>query len=199
MALGNIGPPAIPALIEVLRNKEEIVRDAVATPPVTAGQQIIPDVIVLHHGEMDNVRIGAVSSLVKIGPPAIPALTELFRGEDPQLITKVQQDAQLALRMIGLPAIPTLIVLLRDEHANVRIDAALTLGLIGPPSIPFLIELLHDKDWRVRHAAIVALGVMGSKAKVVIPSLVELLQDKENKIRQYAAQALEMIKEEKNE
>ncbi len=76
----------------------------------------------------------ALRALVKIGPPAIPALTDLLRTPDPVLRASVAK----ALGKMGKEAAPALIELLNDRDGMVEECAWPPWGLWGPtPRRPF--------------------------------------------------------------
>ena len=80
-ALGEMGPAAIPALIELLLDKDYEVRRAAssALKPII-GPAAIPALTELLRDK--KVRSGATETLGKIGSVAIPALTELLKDDD---------------------------------------------------------------------------------------------------------------------
>ena len=140
-AIGPDAKTAIPALAQLLQDKDEAVRSAVTSALAEIG----------------------------IGPEAkaaIPAFAELLWDKE----NPARSDAIGALVDIGPAAIPTFTQLLRNKDTEVRYEAANALGQIGPAAAPTLIELLTDKDASVRSAAVSALGQPGPKAKTGRPS-----------------------------
>lgn len=121
--------PAIPHLIAALR-RERVPRPY-RTPPSSA------------------FALGA------IGPPAVPALSEVLSAPQPH----IRLAAVLALGFMGdgaKPAVPALLPLLEDDDTEVRYAAALTLGTLGtgsPPVISALVECLAAEDIYMRFAA----------------------------------------------
>ncbi len=89
----------------------------------------------------------AADSLGKIGPEAVPRLSDLLQDRDPE----VRQVAARILARIGpdaAAAVPDLIELLQDPHPQVRRAAVRALGQIGPQAgaaVPALLQLL-DTD-----------------------------------------------------
>lgn len=135
-ALGEIGAPAVPALIEVLEDEERVL----------CGRYI--------------ERACACQALGLIGvTDAIPILLEALRDRH----AEVRAAACTALGQIGdAQAVPALCRALEDEEWQVRRSACEALGLIGDTNpVPALIRVLGDVDETVRAAACWALGRIG--------------------------------------
>ncbi len=88
----------------------------------------------------------AGDSLGRIGPAAVPQLSDLLRDDDPA----VRQTAAKILARIGpdaVTAVPDLIELLRDPDPQVQRAAVRALGQIGPQAgaaVPDLLQLLEE-------------------------------------------------------
>jgi HEAT repeat protein len=181
-ALGRIGPPAVPALMRLLKHQQPLVRNSAA---------------------------GALLSFwtpakAKSALPAVPELVEATRDGD----TSVRSLACAALGKIMAPAqtpqllksvVPALATALKDGDQEVRVSAARALGTIGPkaaPAVPALIEALRaswpkppergaDGRGRGRRPdttfsdAIDALGAIGPAAKAAVPVLTEIRDPKD--------------------
>lgn len=119
MALGEMGPKAIPALTEALKDKES-----------------------------STVRVWAAAGLRRNGKAAknaVPQLEETLKDEIPF----VRIEAAKALWAIceHEAAVPTLIELVKDKEPGYRWDAAEALGWIGPKAkaaVPALTNMLKD-------------------------------------------------------
>ena len=113
--LRRIGEPAVPALIEALKDEDSVngaIRTLGKIGPVT--EEVLPALIDTLKDEDEGVRRMAISALEEIGPDA--------------------KDA-----------VPALIKALKDENPINGAIAASTLGKIGEPAVPDLIEALKDK------------------------------------------------------
>ena len=81
-ALGKVGPAAVPALIEALRDNSSYVRwaaVAVLGEMSTTAADAVPPLIEALRGDDKDVRWAAVGALGKVGPAAadaVPALIE---------------------------------------------------------------------------------------------------------------------------
>ena len=137
-----------------------------------------------------RVSTNAAGDLSRIGPAAVPALTEALKDED----HNVRQGAIVALGSIGPTAkdVPALIRALKDEDAQVRDIAAGALAGIGPAAVSALAQALKDEDRFVRGRAAYALGRIGPAAKDAVPALTEALKDKS--IPDYLQHVLDQIK-----
>ena len=97
--LGKIGPAAIPALVELLKGKEdERVRVVTTTVLGKIGPEAMTAVPVLTQLLTDNdrLRMAAAWTLGEIGPEAriaIPALTELLQSTDEDFFRKMVVEA----------------------------------------------------------------------------------------------------------
>lgn len=92
----------------------------------------------------------AAESLVKIGPPAVPALVRALGDKDWRVSTR----AVVTLGKFGSPTVPALIGALGKKYSGVRMTAAEVLGKNGDSSaIPALIRALGDENSGVRRRA----------------------------------------------
>jgi HEAT repeat protein len=139
-----------------------------------------------------RIRRTAADALVKIGPPALPALITALQSADVTL----RWTAASVLGDLGsdaAEAAPILALAIQDPDPQVRLYAIIALGDIGPAAataIPELTQALQDSDPIVRVYAPLALRKMGAAAKVAIPDLVTTLQDANGRVRLNAAYAL---------
>lgn len=149
-ALGDIGEPALPILVNALRNGD---------------------------GAMCEV---AAQALVDLGPkaaPAVPALIEVLRSET-RLARASAADALGAIGPAAAPSVPGLIKALDDGDTLVRKRAAAAFGAFGPrsaPAIPNLIGSLRDTNPDVRAFAARSLGRIGNNSAPVLQALQEAL------------------------
>jgi HEAT repeat protein len=178
-AIAAIGPDAVPALLEGLKDKEGVVRASCARVLSRIGpdaKAAVPALIrTLREPKEDPlVRECVAEALGSIGPAAreaADALHELLDDED-----DCSRAAAFALVAVGADAkaaVPELRRALKDvadfglqqapdaeATAGLRVRAALALSLIGPDAkaaTPELLALLKDRSVRVREAAAFAL------------------------------------------
>ena len=164
-SLREIGPTAIPSLMEALKDKED-----------------------------DFVRGTAAEALGWIGPEAdaaVPALGAILKEAEGRLRVTVA----LALWRISKDerAVPALVVALDHKDDVVRWEAAEALAKVGPPArdaVPALCKALKEGDEFLREDAATALGRIGPDAKAATDDLAKTLKDKETRVRVAAAVAL---------
>jgi hypothetical protein len=81
-ALGRIGPPAVPDLIQALRNRDPVVRKQAAEVLARMGSDAkpaVPDLVHLLDDEDESIRKEAARTLGRIGPDAAAAVPALMR------------------------------------------------------------------------------------------------------------------------
>jgi outer membrane protein assembly factor BamB/HEAT repeat protein len=161
----RIGPPAIPLLVELLRD------------------------------ERTSFRRFAADALIDLPPDTEwiqPALRRALRDEDPMVAGDAAR-ALGALRQRASPSVRTLVKTLSHENPYVRIYAAEALASIGPKASAATKDLaraLGDPIPGVRWAAAEALGSIGPAAQSAVPRLIEALNDEFLYVRICAAGAL---------
>jgi outer membrane protein assembly factor BamB/HEAT repeat protein len=164
----RIGTPAIPLLVDLLRD------------------------------ERDYIRRSAVNELIDLVPDIEriqPALRRALRDED-SLVAGDAARALGALGPRASPSVRALVKTLSHEGPYVRIYAAEALASIGPKAGVATKELagaLGDPIPGVRWAAGEALASIGPAAQSVVPQLIEALKDEFLYVRICAARALGSI------
>jgi HEAT repeat protein len=199
--LGHAAVPAIPALIDALRD---------------------PD---------DQVQQEAFSALGVVYQPTTPVGELVARLGSPDVRVRRQAAWELGqCRPRATGAVAPLLVALHDEDAGVRSMAAHAIGLIGPrvceiaaavgpalkdpdlftrrqacfallntaqpgdsAALPFLVEALDSDDRAIRRGAVSALWTIGPAAAGAVPKLRQLQNDPEPDIRASALEALQKI------
>jgi HEAT repeat protein len=133
---GAKGAPALPALLEAMKDRDSTVR-------WEAGRTV--------------GKIGAAAK------SAVPALVEQMKDESP-LVREHAAEALGDIGPEAKDAVPALIERLKDPVARVRRDAVRSLGQIGPAAKPALEPargLLKDEDEAVRTAAEKTVRILG--------------------------------------
>lgn len=196
--LGRIGPPARPAVSELIA----ALKDKSSAVALTAAMAL---------AEIDSTRArpavplladsigtpGAAQALANIGSDARSAVPALLAALKPRKKNSeedlIRTGARLALARIGTPAVQPLIDALKDKREGVAPLAGEALGWILPPpraAVPALREALTNDR---AHAAVYAhaLGQLAPLAHSAVPELTELLSDAA--VRPEAAVALVRI------
>jgi HEAT repeat protein len=182
-ALGKMGPeaaPAIPDLIRTLKSRRPLQ---------------------LHFGSHScgDVAPGAArKALVRIGPAAIPALTEALKHKD--ALTRVNAAWALwKLEKCNDRVVPVLVAAWKDRalftrDECIRYDATAALGEIGREQpgkvLPILRNTLDGEDEEVAFAALRSLSIMGRQVKEAVALLVERLHDRRDTERSEAGSLL---------
>jgi outer membrane protein assembly factor BamB/HEAT repeat protein len=161
----QIGPPAIPLLVELLRH------------------------------EQVSFRRNAADALIDLAPDTErvqPALRRALRDED-SMVAGDAARALGALGPKASPSVSALVTTLSHEDPYVRVYAAEALASIGPKAgvaTKDLARALGDPIPGVRWAAAEALASIGPAAQSAVPQLIEALKDEFLYVRICAAGAL---------
>ncbi|WP_324632903.1 HEAT repeat domain-containing protein [Phormidium sp. CCY1219] len=158
--LRRIGSPAVPALLDALRDEDKEVRSAATFALGAMGAdatEAIPALINSLTDADDRLRLDAAVALRKIGAPAVSQLNAALKHSE----LNVRRGAAFALAGIGAPAkeaIPNLVQTLAHADDRLSWNAAVALRAIGSPAIPALTDALNHENPQVRQGAAFALG-----------------------------------------
>ena len=128
----------------------------------------------------------------RIGPAAVPALTELLRDERTSIRSSAA-DALIDLAPYTETVQPSLRRALNDEDPTVAGDAARALGALGTrasPSVGALVRTLSHEDPYVRIFAAEALASIGPNAAAATGDLARAIDDPVPGVRWAACEAL---------
>lgn len=201
-ALVEAGPEAVPALLEVLKDKESRCLACL----VLGESRPIGDTTVkaLADAMRDNdepFSLAGQQGLIMIGKPAESILIEMLKHDD----IKVRSNAALVLAWIGPGAMDAYDPLARQEgldrnqrilttHALLRIDPdRLESRAALAEAVLFVGDALSHPKKEVRAWAAGWLGEAGPRAKDAVPSLAKALADDEVQVRARAADSLGKI------
>jgi len=194
-ALVRIGPESIPALVVGLRHESLQVRlrAAYALGELRENAKAALPVLVALLKDKDYVGNWRLeSTIVSIGPDAIPLLTQALGASDCAVRVRVA-GVLSRFHQKGTAAIPILIAALRHEQADIRRAALFYLKEMGPlarEAVPAIIELLRDDDVTIRLEASYALLQIGWGDAAIVPGLAEALNDEDERVRRQAALCL---------
>ncbi|MDB9514971.1 HEAT repeat domain-containing protein [Kamptonema animale CS-326] len=205
--LGQIGEPAIPALIQALGDNNLLVSRSADEVLWNIGTPAIPALVQALKDSDVKIRRRAVDVLARITTPfsylknpseaktVVSALITLLKNSN----IEVRWSAAFTLGMIDAEAktvVPVLIPLLKDSEGKVRWSAASALGNFGTEAkaaVPGLIAILKDSNANVRSSAASALANIGAEVKAAVPALIPLLKDSDADVRSSATNALKKI------
>ena len=188
LRLGSIGAPAVPALVEVLKHENPLVRVAAHDALRNMGEQAAAAVSALVENfthERWEVRRTAIGTVGYIGPKAlaaVPDLVETLRNStDPDdrcaaawAIHQMAEDAASKFPEV----VSALAGAVCDEEDMVRLGSINALGAMGKaalPALPQLEKALSHEDQLTRIHAAVAIGKLGSGAKSAADALTRAL------------------------
>ncbi len=185
--LARAGLPAVPALLEALKQPDARLRLRAAQ--ALAGiqtQQADTGLIALLHDKDPQVRVEAARALGFEGnAPAVQPLVQLLGDRNGD----VAEAASNALAAIGAPARPALIAALSGPDVEAYF-AARALARQGQATVP-LIQRAAQRAPRVERWAVVALGAMGGPEAA--NALQKLAASPDPQVRSSAEEALKRV------
>jgi len=127
----------------------------------------------------DPQKSGAARlELIRLGEPAVPAVSALLRSDQPaDRLTAANTLWGMGAR--ARAAVPELSAALDDSDTNLRLTSTMALQSMGEAAegaVPALIKALGDRDNSVRQAAVKALGAIGPGARAALPTLTRALR-----------------------
>ena len=179
-AIGAIGTPATPFLIEaVTHHPNAVVRRAAAkTLTLIADPAAVPTLVNSLLSDPDTVvRSSVIGALAKTGEASVPALLEILAS--PEYPEDSKGLATWALAFIGQDAQSHIMAAIYSPNAEVRTAVIGTLGAIvqetrDEDAIALLMLALDDPDSSARSEATTALSNI--QHQPALPKLMDLLQ-----------------------
>ena len=179
-AIGAIGTPATPFLIEaVTHHPNAVVRRAAAkTLTLIADPAAVPTLVNSLLSDPDTVvRSSVIGALAKTGEASVPALLEILAS--PEYPEDSKGLATWALAFIGQDAQSHIMAAIDSPNAEVRTAVIGTLGAIvqetrDGDAIALLMLALDDPDSSARSEATTALSNI--QHQPALPKLMDLLQ-----------------------
>lgn len=196
-ALGEVGKPAVPFLVEALSHHANVVvrRAAAKTLTLIADPVAVSPLIdALLTDEDTVVKSSAVGALASIGEAAVPALLEILNS--PELPESTKGHASWALAFVGAEVKEILYREIASESADVRVAVVGALAKVAQDApeektFQILTDALGDRESMVRCEAAAVLGNLSYQS--AFPQLVELLHHADGETRKAAALALMKI------
>ena len=192
------GPGSLPLLRRLLGRRNEELHAVTLEIIRRIGPPAIPLLVELLRDERLSVRREAVDVLIDLAPHTEsiqPALRRALRDEDAAVAGDAAR-ALGALGHRASPSVGALVKTLSYDDPYVRVYAAEALASIGPKAAPATADLaraLGDPAPGVRWAACEALAGIGPAAEPAVPRLIEALRDEFLYVRIFAAGALGSI------
>jgi HEAT repeat protein len=206
-ALRKIGAPAIPPLVELLKDREPVIRYQAAMALGGMGktaESALPEIMQALEGERDLATSGMyvfeelANAALNLGGDARQILTPvsvLLRDTD----NIVKARAAGLVKRIGRRAsstIPRLIDLLKEGDERILEQAVGAIAIMGPlakDATPDLVRLIGNEHAAVSRGAVAAIASIGPDAASAVPALVKGLESSNQNITSEVAEALGAI------
>jgi bilin biosynthesis protein len=193
-ALGQVGQPAVPLLLDALGNHEDVVvrRAAGKTLTIISDPIAVPHLICALLNDPDTVVKGSViGALAKTGKASVPALLDILASPDYPETAK--GHAAWALSFIGMAAKEELYQAIDSPVPEIRcavVGAISNFAEEEPDDRAFtiVINALKDSTSIVRCEAAATIGKLAYQP--ALTNLIELLQHEDGDSRKTAAFAL---------
>ena len=194
IALGEMGPAAVPVLVPALDEGDYNVRATACAALQRLGTNALPAAprLVEYLVNESGPILGVASyTLARIGPGAFPALERAF--------THTNANARRwAVYAVGFMTpspedVSVLYPLTREKNPQVRLAAVEALARVYPGSeqvATVLRERFDDEDVAVRTAAIQGFATSPWRVIPHMDACMEMLEDESPKVRGFAAEAL---------
>jgi HEAT repeats len=173
-AVRHIGTNAIPALLQMLRERDTDLKVRMAA--LAQKQRVIN----IHFVPAPVRNIEASRAFIVLGDVAKDAVPDLMKIYDENISLESQSAIEDVFSWIGpaaKPAIPLLLRAANNSNNQVRANALWALGEIhAEPQlcVPKLTQALGDSDAWARTSAAHALGKFVTYAQSAVPALMEL-------------------------
>jgi len=177
-ALGDLGPAgkdAVPILVGLLGHMN--VFEALGK----IGEPAVPDLIQALQAVEDNTRRATLRALEEMGPvaaPAVPALIAFVADKNPE-IRRGAMNVLRSIGKKAAAAVPNLAKALQDKQVEVRAAAACALFSVAgetKKTVPVLADALKCKDSSISEAASKVFREMGSQAEPAVPALIDAIK-----------------------
>jgi HEAT repeat protein len=200
-ALAEIGAPAVPALVSLLKSNEyRGLAIAVLGEMDNQAETAVPELVELLKTDDEAVQREIFIALASMGPAAKPAaarLTEFLKDESGGLR---RRGAAWVLGRIGDVSSASAIrsVLMETDDPLLKRACALALVTLEPDNaeyaqkaVPMLVKALESDDELVRSESVAALGRLGSHATDAVSNIITLANnDSSTMVRSAALHAL---------
>ncbi|MGF1541757.1 MAG: HEAT repeat domain-containing protein [Pleurocapsa sp.] len=196
-ALGKVGKPAVPLLIDALLHHPNVVvrRAAAKTLTLIGDPSAVPDLIYALLNDEDTVVQGSsIGALARTGETAVAPLLEILAS--PDSIESHKGHAAWALAFIGSKAEAQLYQAYDSDSPEVRAAVVGAIAKVAEENrqekaLNLLVHSLDDPAANVRSEAAAVLGNL--KYQPAIPKLIKLLEHPEAETRKSAALSLMKI------
>ena len=140
------------------------------------GRDVV-DAVINRFVAVDNkvARKALETAIIRIGPPAVPALVEVLKNSTWQAMLSA---AAILGEIKSRDSVKGLMLTAYHIDTRLRLESISSLAKIGGrEATAVLIDLLHDKNPAVRQKVIAALGSTGNKQG--LPPLIQLIKKRD--------------------
>ena len=197
-ALGAVGKPAVPALIDGMANHVNVVvrRAAAKSLALIEDDTAVPYLVHALLNDEDTVVQGsAIGALARTGESSVTPLLEVLASPDSS--ESMKGHAAWALAFIGAKTKDKLYAAYNSDSPEVRAAVVGAIAKVAEEdstntkALNLLVEALNDSAPNVRSEAAAVLGNL--KHQPAIPNLIKLLDHPEGETRKSAALSLMKI------
>ena len=183
----QFSPAAVPAIADVLRDEEYLIRilaaytlgelgsAAVDATPALCGALGDKEPMVSSEVGRALEKIARDPGHTQVAAAMVPSVAKVLR----EVSGAAVMIAKKVFKTIGNPALPTLVEMLNDKDRTPRLRALDALRELGQAkaAVPSLSAWLSDEDRQLRWRAAMVLGEVGREAKPAVPALIEAMRD----------------------
>jgi bilin biosynthesis protein len=197
-ALGAVGKPAVPALIDGMANHANVVvrRAAAKSLALIEDSTAVPYLVHALLNDEDTVVQGsAIGALARTGESSVTPLLEVLASPDSS--ESMKGHAAWALAFIGAKTKDKLYAAYNSDSPEVRAAVVGAIAKVAEEdstnakALNLLVDALNDSASNVRSEAAAVLGNL--KHQSAIPNLIKLLDHPEGETRKSAALSLMKI------
>lgn len=181
--LGTVAKPAVPVLMELIKDSNEDLRRACFTALLAIGPQAsdLPELVKIFKSASPEAKRQALEVVALMGHDAqnaVPMIAAFLKS--PDRLARIQAGKTLAaLGPAARDAVKPLTDALADPDRDVALQAARALIKLdeGKSALAFLATAIKTGSSEQRLASAQALGDIGAEAKVAAKGLVDALDD----------------------
>lgn len=194
--IGAADPKIISSLLTLLGDSDRVVARGASDGLGHAGSPALPGLIQVLKEGVAGAQTHAAWAVAKLGPPAkdaVPALILLLRSQNEESLWAAT-SALGSIGSSARDAVPPLRELATTGKGESKGRALQALGRIAPSeAVPVLVKALQDPDPDARYVAAQTLGELGPAAKSARPALAEALKSADEFTKEAIQEALRKI------
>lgn len=190
--IGPKTPDAIPILIEAVKNPE--LSEAAVSLLVKTGQPAVPALLEAVKDKDSQARTLMIKSIVLIGPKTTEALPILINSLKDPLLCDHAISAISKVGSAVLPYLKKTLNTCDSEIQPYLSWIISFYCVSNEEKIPLIVNALKAKSLQIRLEAVKSLGALGANAKTALPALMLTQNDENTEIHEAADKAIISIK-----